>query len=165
MFCEHHNLFNEHQFGFRHSRSTQQVITIITSSIKENTNQNKTSIIAIRDIKKPFDTVWHRGLLYKLYKITDNNILFTGLIRYYLINRTVTPIFNNTAGTPFLPKTGVHQGSVVGPALFNIFVNDIPPPKYIDTIRPQFADDIITVTHSFGKGKKTSKTGDNKISK
>ena len=106
MYCEHHNLFNEFQFGFRHSRSTQQVITIITSAIEENTRQQKTSIVATRDIKKAFGTVWHRGLLYKLYNITHNNILFTGLIRYYLINRTVTPIFNNEAGTPFIPKAG-----------------------------------------------------------
>ena len=90
MFCEHHNLFNEFQFGFRHSRSTQQVITIITSLIEENTRQQKASIVATRDIKKAFDTVWHRGLLYKLYNITHNNTLFTGLIRYYLINRTVS---------------------------------------------------------------------------
>ena len=55
MFCEHHNLFNEYQFGFSHSRSTQQVITIITSSIEENTQQNKTSIVATRGIKKAFD--------------------------------------------------------------------------------------------------------------
>ena len=87
MYCGHHNLFNEYQFGFRHSRSIQQVITIITSSIEENTRQNKTSIIATRDKKKAFDTVWHRGLLYKLYNITDNNTLFTRLIRYYLINK------------------------------------------------------------------------------
>ena len=36
MYCEHHNLFNEFQFGFRHSQSTQQVITIFTSAIEEN---------------------------------------------------------------------------------------------------------------------------------
>ena len=43
MYGEHHNPFNEFQFGFRHIRSTQQVITIITSVIEENTRQKKTS--------------------------------------------------------------------------------------------------------------------------
>ena len=151
-FGEFHNLFNEFQFGFRRGRSTQQIITMVAATLQENTKQGKVSLIGTRDISKAFDTVWHPGLMFKLHKFTDESVLISGLIHYYLTNRKVTIHHNNTTGTPFTPKAGVPQGSVIGPILFNIYVNDIPSPKYYDTIRPQFADDVVTITRSFGKG-------------
>ena len=115
--------------------------------------QKYASIIPTRDIQKAFDTVWHNGLLYKLHTYIDNTNLFTGIIDYYLKNRNVTPLFKGKKGTLIKPEAGVPQGSVIGPILFIIFVNDLPPPIYHDTIRTQFADDVITLTRSYTKRK------------
>ena len=154
-FLEHHNLLSEFQFGFRKQRSTQHVITLACETIKENSRQQIASLAATRDISKAFDTIWHAGLIYKLQLITNGCTHFTAFIHYYLTNRIITPIFNGKKGNPFNPKAGVPQGSVIGPLLFNIYVNDMPSTIHKDTIRPQFADDVLTIVRSdFKRGSK-----------
>ena len=114
----------------------------------ENKRQKHITLTATRDIAKAFDTVWLTGLTYKIYKITDKDIHFTRLMHSYYTNRQIIPFFNNIQGPSFTPMAGVPQGSVLGPLLYLIYVNDIPPPIYKDTIRTQFADDLMTMTRS-----------------
>ena len=75
------------------------------------------------------------------------------------------PYFRDTEGPSFVPCAGVPQGSVIGPILFITFVNDIPPTIYKDTIRTQYADDIITMVRATYKRKNKHKDVKNKMTK
>ena len=149
-FFEYNNLFNENQFGFRGSRSTQHAINNITEVINENKKQDQITLIATRDVHKAFDTLWHKGLIYKLSKLYNLDIEFISLIYNYLKGRWAIPHFANSEGPKILINAGVPQGSCLGPVLYLIYVNDTPKTVYNDTIISQFADDKIHIIRATG---------------
>ena len=148
LFLEFNNLLPPNQFGFRPGRSTQQSIFLINESIKESRLQNRAILTATRDITKAFDSLWHEGLLFKIFNHLNLGLEFTALIFNYIKQRTIVPWFESKCGTSFSPKAGVPQGSVLGPILFLVFVHDLPSPLNNDTIIAQFADDVVHVVRS-----------------
>ncbi|KAF7672587.1 RNA-directed DNA polymerase from mobile element jockey, partial [Astathelohania contejeani] len=123
-------------------------INIIYDAVSHVRTQNHVALIATRDVNKAFDSLWHEGVLYKLQDIPAVSPPFLRLINNFLCGRKILPCFNGKSAAPFTPTAGVPQGSCLSPVLFNTFVNDLPQPKYRDTIITQFADDVIHVVSS-----------------
>ena len=164
-YLEHNNLLTERQFGFRTDRGTQHSITLIKTAVQENTKQGYTTIVATRDVENAFDTVWFKGLLYKVNLLPNIETSFLTLVHQFLINRVIHPYFQDIEGDPFVPRAGVPQGSSWGPGLFNVLVNDHPQPIYKTTLITQFADDFIHTVRSSTKNKRKNLDAKNKLLK
>ena len=96
------------------------------------------------DISKAFDKVWHDGLLFKLkiYSVEGDLLL---LLKNYLKNRKQRVVLNGQTSEWRKINSGLPQGSVLGPLLFLIYINDLP--DGITSICKIFADD----TYLFSK--------------
>ena len=129
-------LLNPNQFGFRPSDSCVNQLTAITHEIFEAFDCNPSLEVrsVFLDISKAFDKVWHEGLFYKLKSMGISGELYN-LLRVLLNGQT-------SSWRPVL--AGVPQGSILGPLLFLIYINDLL--NELKSNAKLFADDTTLFT-------------------
>ena len=142
------SLLYDYQFGFRKNYSTILALLEVTDSIYQNLDEGKLGVGIYLDLQKAFDTVNHDILLYKLYNYGVRGIVHDWF-RDYLTNRQQFTQLSDVQSPSLKISCGVPQGSVLGPLLFLIYVNDIGNAVPNQKVK-LFADD----TNLFVFGKK-----------
>ena len=137
-YIERNEILHEKQFGFRSNHSTDHAILSIVDKIQSAIDQSKFSCGIFVDFSKAFDTVNHKILLKKLenYGIQGNGKEW--FESYLSGKRPLVSIGIETSNVQF-NNCGVPQGSVLGPLLFLIYINDFESCTSLDL--HLFADD------------------------
>lgn len=136
-------ILTKYQSGFRPRDSTVNQLLEIYNIIIENLDKGKDVRFIFCDVSKAFDKVWHNGLLFKLKKYGICGSLINWFSSY-LSDRKQRVIQQGFHSTWTNTSAGVPQGSVLGPYLFLLYINDI-----VDNIKSNirlFADDTSLFT-------------------
>lgn len=137
---ESNSFFAPAQHGFRKSFSCETQLLTFTHDLHLILDHGSQVDCIFLDFAKAFDKVSHNLLLHKLSKLNiDQDVL--SWIRAFLNNRSQFVSVNNTSSSPAPVTSGVPQGSVLGPLLFLIFINDLP--SCVSSSISLFADDCV----------------------
>jgi hypothetical protein len=129
-------------FGFRSKRGCEHAIVELTEHCRRRLDLKECVAIMALDLSRAFDTVSHKLLLAKLkaYGLDESALR---LIESYLSDRQQCTRVNNVLSQETKVIAGVPQGSIVGPLLFNIFVNDLS--LFLNCTMVRYADDTTLI--------------------
>nr|CAH7759086.1 unnamed protein product [Callosobruchus chinensis] len=148
---ELHQLINDRQYGFRHQRSTGDLLAYVTHVWNKLIHSFGEAHVVALNISKAFDQLWHAFLLNKLpsyglpVKLCDS-------LADFLSDRKITVVVDGFSSSFHNINVGVPQGSVLAPTLFLLHINDL----LSSTANPihSFADDSTLLAGIMTAGKK-----------
>ena len=129
---EKYGLFSDFQYGLRSSRSTADLLTVVSDRIARAFNRSGATRAVALDISKVFDRVWHAGLLHKLISYGISGQIF-GPISSFLSNRRLRVVLNGKYSHEYPVNAGVPQASILRPTLFLLYINDLPDDNICNT--------------------------------
>jgi hypothetical protein len=146
------NTLRNDQHGFRPQRGTTTAIALATERVAKSIHNGYQTYVVLRDVSAAFDKVWHRGLKYKLCRLNMPDP-FTRLLCDFLDNREFKVRYKDHLGPATEIRSGVPQGSILSPTLYNIFLSDIPDPD-VDCYQLLYADDITHIITCYYKNRR-----------
>ena len=150
-YLENNHKLNNNQYAFRKQRGTQQAIATLYETVALSQREGHRCNIICRDVAKAFDKVWHDGLKYKILHLELPEI-YEKLLCSFITERKARIRLNNQESNIINLLSGVPQGSILSPTLYNVYTADLPPPGPGCT-DVSFADDNTQIVVYPGRGR------------
>lgn len=141
-FVSDHNLLSPFQFGFTPGRGTSQALTFVLEWVHYHGTRKRPTLIVSLDLRKAFDTVPISGIMHKLVSCGFGTCL-SRILYSYLTDRRIGIGMPKDINSLSSVWAGVPQGSILGPHLFNFFINDVPASTLDNQVLIAYADDLL----------------------